>query len=716
MFNVIGVLLLHGLIAASQSLDKDVLQGHEFFGQARPLGLQFAEHFQNASLQDINIPIPGPDDLVCLADTTNLLSGVSSGQTWARKSELRVRKRLKTKVIKLCKPSVIDSWGSIPTGLLTGNSYSLGNFDECLSINQAIENSREIRGKYCFLVASSLRIATCLPASCSAAYMEVFVKQFIQKLTNTSIPVQISESSCQTSEGEPWDGLTIFTIVVISVMSAIVTLATLYDYFLCEDQSRVPVIVKIFSARANSRALFHIVDRKSNPNVIECLHGIRCMSLIWVIYSHEFIFQVKAPNINVTDVLAWVAEPFSSFVLHGFFSVDSFFVLGGLLVSMIVLRSMEKTNGKLNPLLMYLHRIIRILPVVAMAILIYMKMMNVVSGGPMMKSGYHGKEACEKGWFWTLLFIQNYAVVDICIDHTWYLAVDMQLYIISPLLLIAIYKWGKKAAAGIVVLIIMLSGCLFATQMVNKFSMLIKNTSDTSLASKKLYYATHVHAAPWLIGFLFGYFLHLNRGRKFHLSRLVVWSGWIISLALLFTSIFALYPAGKWKAAPISIFAESCYYTLTRLAWPLAICWIIFACMQGYGGLADSFLSHPLWQPLSRLSYSVYIWHMFVQEINIRNYRANIYFSNYQVILHFWLDFGVTLMMSYFLYLVIEAPLGGFDYLLRPQKVRPVEAQPRLLPEHSQDVETSKLEDQRLSEAHESSVEGQPKLLSEQSQ
>ncbi|EDW25183.1 GL24551 [Drosophila persimilis] len=68
------------------------------------------------------------------------------------------------------------------------------------------------------------------------------------------------------------------------------------------------------------------------------------------------------------------------------------------------------------------------------------------------------------------------------------------------------------------------------------------------------------------------------------------------------------------KAPPLTILEESLYYTLTRVGWPLALCWIIFACMQGYGGLADSFLSSPLWQPLSRLSYSVYIWNMFTLE------------------------------------------------------------------------------------------------------
>jgi len=50
----------------------------------------------------------------------------------------------------------------------------------------------------------------------------------------------------------------------------------------------------------------------------------------------------------------------------------------------------------------------------------------------------------------------------------------MQLFILSPIMLIALYKWGKKAAAGIFVLIVLLSGCLFATIMVNKYSLVLK--------------------------------------------------------------------------------------------------------------------------------------------------------------------------------------------------------------------------------------------------
>jgi len=135
-----------------------------------------------------------------------------------------------------------------------------------------------------------------------------------------------------------------------------------------------------------------------------------------------------------------------------------------------------------------------------------------------------------------------------------------------------------------------------------------------------------------LIGTLFGYFLHVTRGRKVQLNRLAVWAGWLLCLAMIFTAIFVLFPYAKLQGPSPTVLEGALYYTLTRIGWPLALCWVVFACMQGYGGLANSFLSSPLWQPLSKLSYSAYIWHIFIQEVNHRRIRSNTYFSNYDVV------------------------------------------------------------------------------------
>ncbi|XP_046867260.1 nose resistant to fluoxetine protein 6 [Drosophila willistoni] len=627
----------------------------------RPLGVEFGEYFQNTSaLPDI----PNMQDLQCLADLTKWTSSITSGKYWALK--------------------MIDSWGSIPSGYLHGSCYDMGNFDECLGINKVITSTHSIKGKYCFMElpiakyilgvdfsSSNMKIASCFPASCSGQLMDRFLGTMLQRLIgleNANGLVTINENSCQTKDSQPYDGLTIFLIVILSLFALATILATLYDYFLCKNQEQLHHVVKIFSARANSRVVFRIVEPSTNPNVIDCLHGLRCMSLIWVVYSHEYIFSMMAPNLNQYALVWWFEHPFTSFILEGFFSVDTFFFISGLLLAMISLRSMEKLKGKINIPLMYLHRYLRLTPILAIAILVYWKLLPRMVRGPLSDQGFSDYSVCEWNWYKTLLYIQNYASTDLCVPHSWYLAVDMQLYIISPILLIAVYKWGKKAAGGIVILILLLSACLFTTMLLGDLSRQFKNNEHAAEAQQKLYFSTHTHAAPWLIGFLFGYFLHLKRGQKFNLSRPYVWLGWLLCLAMIFTSIFALYPYVKWGKPALSILGEAFYYTLTRIGWPLSLCWVVFACMQGYGGLANSFLSSPLWQPLSRLSYSIYIWHIFVQEINHRRIQTVTFFSDYEVMLQFWSSFGFAVIMSYVMYIAVEAPLGGIESLLMPNK------------------------------------------------
>jgi hypothetical protein len=46
---------------------------------------------------------------------------------------------------------VFDSSSKFPVGLLFGNFYQLGNFDECIGLRQPVSNLNEVplRGKYC---------------------------------------------------------------------------------------------------------------------------------------------------------------------------------------------------------------------------------------------------------------------------------------------------------------------------------------------------------------------------------------------------------------------------------------------------------------------------------------------------------------------------------------------------------------------------------------
>lgn len=46
--------------------------------------------------------------------------------------------------------TVIDAWGKLPSGMLTGNAYEFGSFDECFDVQLKRRNTNEfIRPQYC---------------------------------------------------------------------------------------------------------------------------------------------------------------------------------------------------------------------------------------------------------------------------------------------------------------------------------------------------------------------------------------------------------------------------------------------------------------------------------------------------------------------------------------------------------------------------------------
>lgn len=88
------------------------------------------------------------------------------------------------------------------------------------------------------------------------------------------------------------------------------------------------------------------------------------------------------------------------------------------------------------------------------------------------------------------------------------------------------------------------------------------------------------------------------------------------------------------------------YDALSRVVWSIALCYIIFACIHKKGGPINSILAHPLWQPLSRICYSIYLMHFFVIRMTMASTKSPFYFSELNAVscfLHFdWIFHLIT--------------------------------------------------------------------------
>ena len=74
------------------------------------------------------------------------------------------------------------------------------------------------------------------------------------------------------------------------------------------------------------------------------------------------------------------------------------------------------------------------------------------------------------------------------------------------------------------------------------------------------------------------------------------------------------------------------YGGLHRAVWGICISWVILACHWGYGGWINTFLSHPIFQPLSRLTFSIYILSLPIQYMIYHSQKRQFFFNHFVMV------------------------------------------------------------------------------------
>lgn len=77
---------------------------------------------------------------------------------------------------------------------------------------------------------------------------------------------------------------------------------------------------------------------KYHINDLNVLNGIRALSMLWVIFGHEYSLDISMSE-NITTVEKYqMGKPIFLIALSGLFSVDTFFFIGGFLAAYVVLK------------------------------------------------------------------------------------------------------------------------------------------------------------------------------------------------------------------------------------------------------------------------------------------------------------------------------------------------------------------------------------------
>ncbi|XP_039252326.2 nose resistant to fluoxetine protein 6-like [Styela clava] len=611
---------------------------------------------------------------------------------------------------------VLDASGKLESGIMMGNYKWDGLYYECLKVKKT-----KFDGKWCETTLGTeydilgqkqtfgLSLGMCLPSSCS----EEFIIDHLQSIANASNQKVSVDCPIQPIG---WTAIDIFSFFIFCLLLSFVAFGTMVDLFVscknqknsgnlsvsgdgiygvssesnCASESVWVKVARAFSIIENTKILLN-TDNK--PGTIDVLHGMRFLSISWVVLGHTYVMTLLYID-NSIDLINWLIESFSfQTVSNASFSVDTFFFLSGLLCCYLGLKEGKRKNGKLNVPLMYLHRYLRLTPAYAFLILFLVGFYSKLGDGPMWPNHVNGTSAiCHQYWWTNLLYINNLYPTQLngeCFALAWYLANDMQFFLLAPISIIIL---TRKPKIGINLLVFGIFSSLLVSGVISShyqqqpqslgLSLLLRmlmnppptpgpspNSTDHSVGmnglgmppmSPKDTFWSDLYTKPWcrihvyLIGMITGYILHATNC-KIRMTKLFVAAGWAIATALNLAVLYGLWPYVK-DGTMMTVSLSAFYNAMSRPIWAVGLAWVVIACTSGYGGPVNTFLSWKLFVPLSRLTYCIYLVHTLILFWWFSTQEQSVHFSNTMFAFYYVGLLFMSIFGAYCLSMLIESP------------------------------------------------------------
>lgn len=620
---------------------------------------------------------------------------------------------------------VLDAAGKPGPGLSEIRFNFVGDYHLCRSlVAPPGKGGNRFKGSYCTLKVGArplpifdLQWGVCLPDSCSETEITGFVTEALQLLLgdNTTIHADAAEIHSDRREARFATRLAIVCLIVI----ALVMLAgTLYDVLyiqrpvwqaqcalenssqaiggarcigttvdvttidgddpLLEKQGkpRVPTgklerMILAFSVYTNGQKLLS-TDQSSES--ISCVHGIRFISMLWVILGHVHVYGFPNTQNTLSEYRALFGLWTFRVVSNAFVSVDTFFLLSGLLTTYVTVGHFKRTGRWLKWRCIYLHRYLRLTPPYALVILTITGLYKYCGQGPLWPDqGTPDIINCENHWWTNLLYINNLvhnSFDQMCLPHTWFLANDMQFFLFSPLLLITLCchkRFGVILCCTVIVVSAVITGILSGMRQWPA-TILDQASPGAPTWFKDYYIAPWSRVGPFVIGILIGFYLVEDPRRKINMTKTMAVVGWTLATMTALASLYGLHGDLFSTHVNTSPSAAALYNAVARDAWAGSVAWVILACVSGWGGFVNTFLS---WSPfvfLGRLTFMAYLIHPVLLLIYYNGRQTLFYLDTLTISVVYMGTVIATYAVSFILMLGFEAPVIRLERVFMPQK------------------------------------------------
>ncbi|XP_037269308.1 nose resistant to fluoxetine protein 6 isoform X2 [Rhipicephalus microplus] len=603
---------------------------------------------------------------------------------------------------------LLDSIGRPPSGILDVTMSDYGDYDQCLEVVSLTRSGDEdFRGQHCNIqvehphipaltkhaiarlpqilkedsvykdvlltytrlqTSIAVRVGICVPSTCSKD--DVF-KMLNPAVANLKLGVSVAE--CETKGIITLTEEQLVAICMFGLLGTVLLLGTLLEIVL--NIIERPSFCESFRKKADKsvlatfgvfRNLKQLLTTEDVPSAMQCLHGIRVITMFWVVLSQTYLNVEFQAVRGLKFLIPAVESLFFQVIVNGLLAVDTFFFLSGLLLAMNVIRSLDKKNVKKQTLGIFLYRYLRLTPG-CMMLLCFFTLVPLLGSGPIWKEKILPEvDACRRNWWAVLLNVNNFVHSErMCLPSLWYISADWQLH--CALFLIVFLLMRKPAFGGMAAFAaIIIFGVIIGVQTTLSgypptMLPLYAERSRVMAMVQDVVMRPYTHAGPFTVGMCTAFLIFKYPTTR--ITKVVQVALWLSSTLCMVLSLFTTW---KWNRNVEATDLETLIYSsLHRTGWALGLAWTVYACLTDRCTLVNRVLSWKAWLPLSRLTYGVYLAHPVVMDFQMWTIRERIFGSHLSMLYLFSGNLAISMGMAVIFYLAFEAPFRrlGKDFI-----------------------------------------------------
>ncbi|XP_025830360.1 O-acyltransferase like protein isoform X2 [Agrilus planipennis] len=273
-------------------------------------------------------------------------------------------------------------------------------------------------------------------------------------------------------------------------------------------------IILSFSLRTNIKS---ICDQRVGSDTIAVIHGLKSISMAWVILGHTCIIAFKfSDNMEYRKIVQ--KEFLFQTISNGAFSVDTFFFTSGLLVSFLYFRSNAKgklespyikykglTKGLIRFVGLIVYRFARLSAPYLFVLGVVEVCMKWFHYNSIFEPAALDHENCPKYWWRNILYINTlFPTEQMCMLWSWYISDDTQFYIVGAVILILASSHFKSAS---ILLVVFMLSSWTTTGYIAYTNKHIPGTDDPLAHFDKIYDKPWTRLGPYLVGMCVGWIL-----------------------------------------------------------------------------------------------------------------------------------------------------------------------------------------------------------------